>query len=138
MHSHQPHATETPRTASSLLTSLVRGQAILYLVTGLWPVIHMPSFEFVTGPKRDDWLVKTVGALLAVIGFGLWRGRQRVSQQPELPLLAVGTAGTLATVDIVYYWRGVLRWVYLVDAAVELVLVAGWLTTLLQRRRHQR
>jgi hypothetical protein len=37
-------------------------QALYYLATGLWPLVHLPSFEAVTGPKTDDWLVHMVGA----------------------------------------------------------------------------
>jgi hypothetical protein len=29
------------------------------------------SFEAVTGPKRDDWLVKTIGGLIAMVGATL-------------------------------------------------------------------
>lgn len=39
-------------------------QGIYYVASGLWPLLHMRSFEAVTGPKRDKWLVNTVGALI--------------------------------------------------------------------------
>ncbi len=44
-------------------------QGIYYVATGLWPILNMRSFEMVTGPKRDKWLVKTVGALITAIGI---------------------------------------------------------------------
>ena len=47
---------------------LARLQAVFYIVTGVWPIVSMRSFEAITGPKVDRWLVKTVGALVAVIG----------------------------------------------------------------------
>ena len=46
-------------------------QGIYYVATGLWPILNMRSFEMVTGPKRDKWLVKTVGALITAIGSTL-------------------------------------------------------------------
>jgi hypothetical protein len=49
-------------------------QAIYYLFTGIWPLVHLASFEAVTGPKTDDWLVQTVGVLAAVIGAALFIG----------------------------------------------------------------
>jgi hypothetical protein len=30
-------------------------------VTGVWPIPHLQSFEAVTGPKKERWLVKTMG-----------------------------------------------------------------------------
>jgi hypothetical protein len=46
-------------------------QAAYFLVTGLWPIVSRPTFEAVTGPKTDYWLVRTVGALASVIGTTL-------------------------------------------------------------------
>ena len=31
-------------------------QGAFYAVSGLWSIVHLRSFEAVTGPKRDDWL----------------------------------------------------------------------------------
>jgi hypothetical protein len=36
-------------------------QSIYYIATGLWPVFNLRSFERVTGPKTDGWLVKQAG-----------------------------------------------------------------------------
>ena len=55
----------TLRTGSRLLAGI---QGLYYLITGIWPLVHMESFLAVTGPKTDLWLVQTVGALIAVIG----------------------------------------------------------------------
>ncbi len=43
-------------------------QGVLYVATGLWPLLDTASFEAATGPKVDDWLVYTVGLLLVVVG----------------------------------------------------------------------
>ncbi|MGQ0534782.1 MAG: hypothetical protein ACT4PT_01775 [Methanobacteriota archaeon] len=32
-------------------------QTAYYLAMGGWPLVHRASFEAVTGPKTDDWLV---------------------------------------------------------------------------------
>lgn len=50
---------------------LFRAWGTYYVVTGLWPLIHLTSFEAVTGPKTDDWLVHMVGLLAASIGLAL-------------------------------------------------------------------
>jgi len=47
---------------------LGRAQGVANLVGGLWPLVHLRSFEMVFGPKTDRWLVKTVAGLLIVCG----------------------------------------------------------------------
>ena len=46
-----------PRNAAALT------QGVFYLATGLWPIVHLPSFERVTGRKKEKWLVKAMGGL---------------------------------------------------------------------------
>ena len=101
-------------------------QGAYFAVTGVWPILHIASFEAVTGPKVDDWLVKTVGALVAVIGATLcvasWLGRV----SPEAQVLAMGSALCLGAVDVVYPLLGRISRVYLADAVVEATLLAAW------------
>jgi hypothetical protein len=104
-------------------------QGSIYVVSGLWPIIHLRSFEKVTGPKADGWLVKTVGGLLAVIGATLIAGG--VMQRPgrALRLLGLGSAGVLAFVDVIYARSGRISKIYLADAALQGALGAAWVTT---------
>jgi hypothetical protein len=101
-------------------------QGSFYLLTGLWPIVHLPSFERVSGPKQDDWLVKTVGALITVIGAALLRAGVASQHRREAELLAVGSAGALAAVDMIYVAQRRISPIYLLDAAVELAFIAGW------------
>ena len=39
---------------------LARTHGVANLAGGLWPLLHIRSFEWVFGPKTDRWLVKTV------------------------------------------------------------------------------
>jgi hypothetical protein len=105
---------------------LARLQAILYIATGVWPFVSMRSFEAVTGPKVDRWLVKTVGALVAVIGSALALASRRRQLAPEIVLIATGGAAALATIDTVYVAKRRISPVYLLDAVAEIGLVAGW------------
>ena len=114
-------------TSSTRLRAVATVHAAYWIVTGVWPVLSIGSFQWVTGRKHDLWLVKTVGLLLAVIGAVIGMAGRRGSTSPEIPSLALGAAATVAAVDIVYYRKGVLRWVYLVDAAGEIALIAAWL-----------
>src|SRR5215212_7107379 len=84
---------------------LARLQAIFYVATGVWPFVSMRTFEAVTGPKVDRWLVKTVGALVAVIGCALALASRRRQLAPEIVLVAAGSAAALATIDTVYVAR---------------------------------
>jgi hypothetical protein len=94
-----------------------------YLITGLWPLLSMRTFEAVTGPKSDRWLVRMVGLLAAVIGASLLARRGSGDR-----ILPVGSALAFASVDATYSLRGTISRIYLADALLELGLVAGWLT----------
>jgi hypothetical protein len=97
-------------------------QGTLYVVTGGWPFAHFASFEAVTGPKTDDWLVYTVGLLLMVIGAVLLAALRRPRIDGLVVALAAGTALALAGIDIVHVLDHVISPVYLVDAAIELLI----------------
>jgi hypothetical protein len=114
---------------------LLAGQGAFYLTAGLWPVLHRSSFERVTGPKVDFWLVRTVGSLLAVMGSTMLLGAARDQAGPETRSLAIGTAGAITAIDAVYVRRGRISRIYLLDAATQLGLIGAWVTTLLGRRR---
>jgi hypothetical protein len=101
-------------------------QGLYFLITGLWPLFHMPSFLAVTGPKVDLWLVKTVGILIVVIGAVLILAARRRAIGPEVTLLAVGSAASLAGVDLVYALSDRIWDVYLLDALAETALVVLW------------
>ena len=75
-------------------------QGVYFLLTGVWPLVSMRTFEAVTGPKVDRWLVKTVGLLVAVIGASLVLDRRRPSRGTTA--LAVGSAAARGGVDVVY------------------------------------
>lgn len=108
-------------------TRLAGFQGLVYITTGIWPLISPRTFQVVTGPKVDFWLVNTVGLLITVTGIVLAHAglRGRVSQDVEL--LAAGSAGALAAVDLYYAGRRRISPVYLLDAALELGLAALWL-----------
>lgn len=109
-------------------------QGAYYLATGVWPLVSLWTFEAVTGPKTDHWLVRTVGVLAAVIGVGLLVGVRR--RRPGLETLTLGLASALgfAGVDVVYVLTGTIGPLYLADAAVQLVLVTLLVRAIPSRR----
>jgi len=115
---------------------------LYYFVTGVWPLLSIETFQMVTGRKTDHlvtgreadhWLVMTVAVLIVAIAVPLllaaWRRREPV----EIAVLAMASAVALTSIDVVYVVRGTIAPVYLLDAAVELVLIAGWAFALVGR-----
>jgi hypothetical protein len=110
-------------------------QSVYYSVTGLWAVVHLPSFEAVTGPKTDDWLVHTVGVLAAAIGISLGVAVVRAQAQLETTTtLAVASALAFAGIDLVYGLSGRISPIYLADAGVQFVLILMLILTTSQTK----
>jgi len=118
-----------------LLVAAATAQGGYFVVTGLWPLVHMPSFEAVTGRKREGWLVKTVGGVVAVIGGVLLDAARKRRVDRTAATLAIGSAAVLAGVDVVYVAKRRISPVYLLDAAVELGLVSLWAAGMRAQRR---
>lgn len=94
------------------------------MASGVWPIVHMRSFEWITGPKTDHWLVKMVGALAVADGVVLGRAARRETVSPDAVTLSVATAAAFAAVDIIYVAQGRIRPIYLADAVLEAVMIA--------------
>jgi len=118
-----PDESRSPLVDESKLSLL---QGIIYVASGLWPVVHMRSFEAISGRKTDKWLVRTVGALIAVIGAVLLQARRRNRITDEVRLLAMGSAGSLAAIDYIYGVPGLIPRRYLLDGVMQSLFVACW------------
>ena len=97
----------------------------MYMLTGAWPLLHMPSFELVAGPKTDDWLVRMVGLLAVTIGFTLLTALRTRPVPREVILLATLSAASFTAIDLIYALSGTISRVYLADAAIELIYIAN-------------
>ncbi len=111
------------------------GHGIYFLVTGIWPLLSIGTFQRVTGPKTDLWLVKIVGVLITVIGAVIAVAGIRNQITPEIKSLAVASAAGLAGIDTVYATRGRISPIYLADAVAELCLILVWLFVRTNGRR---
>lgn len=105
-------------------------QGIYFAGTGIWPLVHIRSFQMVTGPKTDLWLVKTVGVIIAALGAGLIRAGWNNEVNPAVAVVAVGSAAGLAGIDIVYAAKKIISPVYLLDAGAEIALIICWIILL--------
>jgi ABC-type Co2+ transport system permease subunit len=103
-----------------ILNKLLFIQGLFYLLTGLWPLIHIQSFMAVTGPKTDVWLVKMVSMLTLSIALVLFSQRQ---QKSASPLLSMCSALSFLIIDLSYSLNGTISRIYLADAVVEALFV---------------
>ena len=128
---------ETTATRSRLAVALCWVQGLYYLVTGLWPLVSVETFEAVTGEKSDHliaaqptdadhWMLYTISALIIAIALVILAAawRQRVSL--DVASLGVMSALALTIIDVVYVMRRTIRPIYLADAAAEVLIIGGW------------
>jgi hypothetical protein len=109
--------------------SVSRLQGSFNVVSGLWPLLHMRSFEAVTGEKTDKWLVRTVSGLLIAIGIVQSLSPDNPQGLAQARRLGIGTAATLTAIDLVYVAKRRISKIYLLDAAIELSWIRHWLRT---------
>lgn len=107
-------------------------QGAFYVVTGLWPLVSMRTFELASGPKLEKWLAKTMGAFIAAVGGALLLQPARHARP-----LGVLAAGALGACDLVYAGKGRIKKTYLLDAAVEAALIGAWALALPTRLRRK-
>lgn len=97
-------------------------QALYYVVFGIWPLLHRESFQAVTGPKTDHlvtghegdhWLVNTVALLITSVGVVLLLAAWRQTVTLEISMLGALSALSLATIDVLYFFRNTISPVYL-------------------------
>lgn len=105
-----------------MLRWTIGAQAAYYLLSALWPLLSMNSFEAVTGPKTDLWLVRFVALLIIVIGLTLAGAVKAGRLPPEIIACALLSCIAFICVDTVYVFSDVISKIYLGDAVVELLL----------------
>lgn len=83
----------------------------------------------ITGAKKDKWLVKTAGLLIASSGIILivFAGTKAALY------LAILNALSLAAIDVFYVYRKVIAKIYLLDAVVEVGFVCIYLIIILSK-----
>jgi hypothetical protein len=109
---------------------LARAHGAFNVAGGLWPLLNMRSFEWVFGPKTDDWLERTTAGLLVSAGWSQLRAAGTTEGCAQARRIGLGTAATFLAIDVYYVANGRLRWTYLLDGLME----AGWITAWLRIR----
>lgn len=108
--------------AFSLLDWVLGIQGSYYVLTGIWPFMHLSSFEAVTGPKNNIFLLHMVSALIIVIGIALLLS---IRQEKTRSIIFLATGSPLAFMVIEIIYRAQIHWVYFLDFAVEVILLAA-------------
>lgn len=102
-------------------------QAVYYFITAVWPVVHIESFMNVTGQKTDIWLVKTVSVLLLpyclLLVYLTFSNKRNFIIVLAMMICSIG----LLVIDVYYYFSREIRWVYLIDGALQLIFFVCWM-----------
>ena len=129
-----PVSARLPRLLDRLTMQRVLGyQAVYYLVTGLWPIIHFRSFRWVVGPKPDRFQLYTTTLLIIVIGTVLGMGARKRPLDVTVPTLGVLSAAAFIGVELRYIAK--IRKVFLLDMLAE-ALIAAAIVVCWRRRRN--
>ncbi|MFT3830809.1 MAG: hypothetical protein QM691_13985 [Opitutaceae bacterium] len=104
-----------------------RMQGVYYLVTGVWPFLNRTTFEWITGPKTDYWVVGSFGVLLALSGGVLVLAARARRITREIAVLGAGSASLVAACDVLAGLQPRNTGAYFADALVELGFVGWWL-----------
>jgi len=101
-------------------------QLLYFLITAVWPFVHLESFLRATGPKTDIWLLKTVSVLLLPYCF-LLLYLAIASKRSVIAIITVILCGLgLMSIDVWYYLHKVISAVYLIDGFMQLLFVIFW------------
>ncbi len=104
-----------------MLDYIIGAQGLYYLVTGLWPIIHLSSFEVVTGPKASIFLLYMISFLTVVIAITLLLS---FNKEKSREIIFLSLASPLAFMINEVLFRGQIRGIYFLDFAIEVIFIA--------------
>jgi hypothetical protein len=100
---------------------------LFYFVTGIWPLVHLESFLWVTGPKTDIWLVQAEGLTITAASIGMLTASFQKFIQPGVIITGILFAAFLTGIDVYYSLTDVISDIYLYDAVAEVLLIISWI-----------
>jgi hypothetical protein len=101
-------------------------QGIYYLLRGLWPLFRMAPVDASSATDTDIWLAQSGGVLTLVIGAVLCLAAYRRQGSMEVIFLAFGSALGLTVLEVIFVFQNRISEVYLLDAVIQVGLVASW------------
>ena len=109
-----------------ILKALLWTQSVYYLITAVWPLVDIQSFMQVTGYKTDQWLVKTVGALLVPVAICLGIHLFIRTNMIAAMTLGAGCAIAFLVIDLYYALNDVISDIYLLDGIAQFGFLVWW------------
>ena len=101
----------------------MRAQGWYYLLGGVWPLVHFPSFVRVAGPNPERFQTEVASVLFAAVGAALLAGG-------EVPTRATRTLSTMTAIGVAaldWRYRAQLRAIFRVEAALEMAFATSTL-----------
>lgn len=115
---------------------LLTVQGVYIIVTALWALVDIDSFIWVTGPKTDIWLVKTVAVVLVSIGLALLIAVRESQPSLSIKVLGLTNAAGLAVIDFYYTSNSTIKWVYAADGVLQVLIIISWII-LIMKNQHR-
>jgi hypothetical protein len=122
------------RYPSNQMRALVIIQGSYYMITALWPLIHIESYMSFVGPISDIWLAKTVGTMVIAISATMFFHLSLKTDHRPLILLGLASSLAFAYTDTYYTFTGTLSSIYLLDAAAETLFMISWIILAFKRQ----
>jgi len=101
-------------------------QSLFYLFTGIWPLMHISSFLAGKGEEADNWLLVSAGSLLLCIVCAFFIDLYARRNSASIIFLAIASSVAFLCVDFHYSVFHAMSKLYIVDAAIHLVLMTLW------------
>lgn len=101
-------------------------QGMYYLLTGIWPLIHLSSFEIVVGYKPDKFQFFTTTLLISLIAIALLASIKKEKTR-SIRILSLGSPLVFLMVEL-WFGKDGIRPVFILDACIQvcLLLVLGY------------
>jgi hypothetical protein len=114
---------------------LILVQSIYLMITAIWPLLSIDSFMAITGYKTDTWLVMTVAALLLAVSLCMALYLVIRTDRRPAALLGMCTAVALVSIDVYYVAHRIISKIYLLDAAIQLVILVSWIWIMVSEKK---
>jgi hypothetical protein len=112
---------------SKKLDLIIGFQGIYYLVTAIWPLIHLDSFIAIVGPKADMFQFYTTMLLIIVIALALLLS---LGHEKTKSTLALAIFSPIAFIIVEFAFRNAIRPVFFLDFAIEAFIFFALLFTI--------
>jgi hypothetical protein len=84
---------------------VVLAQGAYYLLVGIWPLVHFPSYTEVVAFALNPFQAQAFGAVIAVLGGSLLEAARREPPGVFTTALAIAVAGAITLVSLIWLPR---------------------------------